>query len=588
MNRRTRTVSLLPLLLVAAVLGPGCRPSAPEPDPGRLADDYVDAWLEHYPSRATAAGRHEHDASLEDLSGPALAAWVELNHRTLEETRRLRSTKALEFDDELDLELLERQLERELFGLEVLRRPRRDPLFWTGIAGNATIFLLVREDLPEPQRLAAAEARARQIPRLVQQAVEALGAADDSELDPEIVALAARQARRSATFYREGLAAAGGGHQATSEGLAEAGAEAGAAVDHLADFLDDRAEGATGDGRHGDVYPALFRIVTGVERPVGEVLQDAERALVAKRTETAEYGRSVWAEVGMAGEPPADDRALVARLFERVAQDRASSVEAFVEDYRTLVRDSVAFVRERGLMTLPDRLPVRVDRSPSFFLGQSVGGVYPAGPWAGPDAETLLFLPTPPPDAPPEALDSFFRDFNHHFNVMITPHELVPGHTLQLVLAAHHPRKVRALFADGVYVEGWGTFCERLMLDLGWGGPLDRLAHLKKQLENIARTLVDIRVHTGGLQRDEVLALVRDEALQDEQFAGNMWIRAITGSPQLTYYFQGYDQVFGLYQDVRRQQGEEFDLRSFLDGMMELGPVPVRRYRERMLGADMR
>ncbi|MCH7728848.1 MAG: hypothetical protein IH991_20535, partial [Planctomycetes bacterium] len=42
---------------------------------------------------------------------------------------------------------------------------------------------------------------------------------------------------------------------------------------------------------------------------------------------------------------------------------------------------------------------------------------------------------------------------------------------------ARHPRKVRALFGDGVYIEGWGTFCERLMLDLGWGGPLDRLAH---------------------------------------------------------------------------------------------------------------
>ena len=86
------------------------------------------------------------------------------------------------------------------------------------------------------------------------------------------------------------------------------------------------------------------------------------------------------------------------------------------------------------------------------------------------------------------------------------------------------------------------------------------------------------------MSRDQVLTFVRDEALQDEQFAANMWARAITSSPQLTTYFLGYRQVYGLYDDVKQAQGEDFDLRTFMDGMMELGPVPVSRYRERMLG----
>jgi len=167
---------------------------------------------------------------------------------------------------------------------------------------------------------------------------------------------------------------------------------------------------------------------------------------------------------------------------------------------------------------------------------------------------------------------------------MITPHELIPGHYLQLKFAAQQPRKVRALFGDGVYIEGWGTFAERLMLDMGWGEPLDRMAHLKKQLENIARTIVDIRVHTQGMSRDEVLAFVQSEALQDEQFAANMWRRAITSAPQLTFYHLGYSEVWTLYEDVRQVRGEEFDLRTFMDGMMELGPVAVRHYRQRMLG----
>src|SRR6185436_17890184 len=97
------------------------------------------------------------------------------------------------------------------------------------------------------------------------------------------------------------------------------------------------------------------------------------------------------------------------------------------------------------------------------------------------------------------------------------------------------------------------------------------------------RTVVDVRVHTKGMSRDEVLRYVRDEALQDEQFAANLWTRAITSSPQLTFYYLGGRQVQELYDDVRAARGPAFQVRAFLDGMMELGPVPVRHYRARML-----
>jgi len=81
-----------------------------------------------------------------------------------------------------------------------------------------------------------------------------------------------------------------------------------------------------------------------------------------------------------------------------------------------------------------------------------------------------------------------------------------------------------------------------------------------------------------------VLDFVREQAFQEEQFAANMWTRAITSSPQLTSYYLGYNEVMGLYQDVRRERGSDFVLKEFMDGMMELGPVAVAHYRHRMLG----
>ena len=57
------------------------------------------------------------------------------------------------------------------------------------------------------------------------------------------------------------------------------------------------------------------------------------------------------------------------------------------------------------------------------------------------------------------------------------------------------------------------------------------------------------------------------------------WMRSITSSPQLTFYYLGYRQVWDLYQEVKANRGESFVLREFMDGMMELGPVPVKHYR---------
>ncbi len=182
--------------------------------------------------------------------------------------------------------------------------------------------------------------------------------------------------------------------------------------------------------------------------PVAEVLKRATADLAAKKREAAEYGRTAWRElVGGNDAPPADDAALLRRLFDRVADDRDTDVADYTARWRANVAEIESFVRAKGIMTLPDPLTLVVDRAPAYFVGQSVGGVYAAGPYA-PEAKTILFLPVPPPDATADGRAAFFRDFNRPFSRMIVPHELIPGHYVQLKFAARHPHKVRAVFPD--------------------------------------------------------------------------------------------------------------------------------------------
>ncbi len=550
-----------------------------------IVDNYLETYFQTFPTRATAAGRHEFDGDLEDLGPESRRTWLEFNRATAGRIEPALASGGLDPELERDLELLLRQARRQVMDYEVLERPHRYPLYWTGILGNATVFLLVRDDLPLAERLGSAANRAAAIPRLVDQAIEAL-AGSAPAMAREHCEMAAGQARGTAHFYRQGFAEAAGDDALLRERLTAAGGVAAVALEMLADSLEPLCEQASGSPRLGDHYAERFATFTGISDPLEQVLNGAVEALAEKRREVAEYGREVWQEVLPGESMPQDDVELVQRLFNRIGDDRAETTEEYVADFASLTDASVEFVREHDLVTLPEPLTLIIDRSPSYFVGASVGGVYAAGPYAPADAKTLLFAPTPSDSASADAKRAFFRDFNHHFNVMIVPHEIIPGHYLQLKYAASHPHKVRAIFGDGVYIEGWGSFCERLMLDQGWGTPMARLAHLKKQLENIARTIVDIRVHTQEMTREEVLAFVQDEALQEAQFAGNMWRRAITSSPQLTSYYLGYAQVMSLFEDVRAARGDEFRVKDFMNGMMEMGPVPVRHYRERMLDSD--
>jgi len=291
-----------------------------------VVEDYLDAYFEMFPTRATAAGLHERDDALEDLSPKKLSEWVAINRGVVGKLETALRDPDLDFDDRLDAELLLREAELQVLDLDTLRRPQRNPLFWTDIVSQATVFLLVREDRPRPERLAAVASRAEQIPRLVAQARAALGGTPKDEIAPELCRWAAHQAGASAQFYAEGLAAVTTEDDDASlrQRLVSSGIVAAQALSGLSTFLEGLAGGATGSSRLGESYRLRFEIVNGIDTPLADVLSEAETDLAAKIREAAEFGRSVWAEVMGDEEPPAGDKQLLQALFHRVSEDRAA------------------------------------------------------------------------------------------------------------------------------------------------------------------------------------------------------------------------------------------------------------------------
>lgn len=542
--------------------------------------DYVDQYLAMFPSRATAAGRYDGDDRLERFDAESRAHWIALNEDSLAPIQAELANEP-QSARRIDLELLQRQVRQELLEWRDADRPGTDPLFWTEPLGQATLYLVLRQDRPASERLTLAARRSEQIPRLVDEALKALATADANAVVAAHASEAASRLRALAGFYRDGLPRAEGASAALRNRLQKAGVTAARAIEKLAVRADELAAIGAADFRLGSKYAERFRIVTGIGTPVADVLAQARIDLADKRQEAAAYGRGVWSSLRPDVPVPLDDVEVLRQLFKLIEAKRPASTAELVAQYTADTDAAFAFAAQHDLMTVPEPRTLVIGTAPAWLGGQSVGGVYPAGPFK-PDAETLFLLPNIADDAPDAAKTRFFSAFNSGFNRMIVPHELVPGHYVQLKVAARQKHLMRSLFGDGVYTEGWGSFSERLMLDLGWGGPPERLAHYKKQLENIARLIADIVVHTENWDEARLARFLTEEALLDAQFAANMWRRAMLTSPQLTTYHLGYRDIHAIWLQWRRQLPDR-PLNEFVDGMLALGAVPVREYAATLL-----
>ncbi|MBT4888682.1 MAG: DUF885 family protein, partial [Rhodospirillales bacterium] len=267
---------------------------------------------------------------------------------------------------------------------------------------------------------------------------------------------------------------------------------------------------------------------------------------------------------------------LLQAVMTAMENDRNDNRKDFLQFFIQLTDKAEAFVIEHELATVPLPRTLKVALSPDHFSGAAYGGVYPTGPF-NPDATTLFYLPSIPDSSSGDQKTGFYRSFNTHFNTMIIAHEMLPGHYLQYKVGVSTAPAMRSLFANGVYVEGWGSFSEELMLNAGWGGgqKLTRLAHLRKRLENATRAYISVMVHFEGWEKQQVINFASRRGLLAPQFATNLWNRVMNSPLQITNYFLGFHAFKKLWQQQNARLGDEFKTRDFVDGVLQAGPIPI-------------
>ena len=98
-------------------------------------------------------------------------------------------------------------------------------------------------------------------------------------------------------------------------------------------------------------------------------------------------------------------------------------------------------------------------------------------------------------------VDSKLREYNFYKLKLLTIHEAMPGHYVQLeiandVAAASRAACCASVFGNGPYIEGWGQYSTQMMLDEGFlnHSPELALTFAKEELRVIANAILDVRL----------------------------------------------------------------------------------------------
>jgi uncharacterized protein (DUF885 family) len=198
--------------------------------------------------------------------------------------------------------------------------------------------------------------------------------------------------------------------------------------------------------------------------------------------------------------------------------------------------------------------PLAIEWTPPFL--RSFAGAMLLSP--GPLDRGLgsFFFVTPMPAAwTPEQVESSLREDNDRMLRLLTIHEAVPGHYLQLAHANRSPSLVRAAFASGVFAEGWAVYVTQVMMDLGYGAddPGLLLTHWKLYLRTITNALIDVGIHARGMTEQEAVGLMVEGGFQERAAAVAKYERARLSSTQLSEYFVGSVAMWDLESERRRR-----------------------------------
>ncbi len=576
-------VLYLPIMPLIVFLCAGCGEGRKEDKEfERLSREFLARHLRANPVDATWMGDHRYDHELPDVSPEAVKAEVDLLRKTRVRLESIDFSR-LSRHNRVDAEILKDNIDYLILVDNDIRPLEKNPMIYTEILGNSIYYFLAMDFAPVEERLDAAADRLAKFPGFLEQAMRNLTNPPKIRTETAINQNRGLMGLIEDSFMREGERAPG-----KSKKLEKAVGPALAALRDFQNFLEkDLINRSLGDVRLGDrLFRRLLADMLESDMTSEEIVAAAYAEIDEVHDEMFDLAAPLYAEMTSKA-PPAnasqsERREIIKKVMREIALDHPKPAE-LLDACKAAYAEAAAFVREKDILTIPED-PFEIIWAPEYSRGISIMGLDAHGPLE--KGSKYYFTVSPIPEYYDEKqAESYLREYNYEMIRMVTIHEAMPGHFVQLAYANRNPSLIRAMFANSSFIEGWAVYVQGLLPELGFRGddPKLKLQLKKFYLRALINAILDSGMHRENMSEYEALKLMTEDGFQEEAEAIFKWRRAALTPGYLSTYFVGYREVLDLRRAAEARWGAGFKLNEFHERLLGEGSIAPRFARELLL-----
>jgi uncharacterized protein (DUF885 family) len=208
-------------------------------------------------------------------------------------------------------------------------------------------------------------------------------------------------------------------------------------------------------------------------------------------------------------------------------------------------------------------------------------GVLPVPEFQAPSVPAAYYLPGAPDAGRPGMFYANTHDLASRPTwkmESLTLHEAVPGHHLQVALAAEveDVPEFRKHSGETAFVEGWGLYAESLGEELGlYRDPYSKFGALDHDVWRSIRLVVDTGMHALGWTRERAMNFFRENTGMSELDIAIEVDRYLVWPGQALAYKIGALKIRELRTLAEATLGDRFDERAFHDTVLGEGGLPL-------------
>lgn len=540
----------------------------------QVSDAFISGYLAWRPQQGVNLGLHEYDGKLSDLSKGSI------NHeldRLKEYDQKLSAIDTSDLSEKIfyDYQILKNAIKTEIFNIEDIGAYTKNPMNYAGII-DVNVYIK-RNFAPIEERVRAIMAIEDQAPQQFEYAKTNL---EDSLAKPYIET-AIQIAKGSAAFLGADLIVAlkDVKNDTLMASFKVSNKKAIDAINTFVTYLEKeklpRAHSHYAIGREN--YRKMLLYNEGITLSPERILEIGMEELKKEQESFNSAARII-----NPGKKPVD-------VYNDLENEHPTAANLLPDARKTM--DSIRqYVIDRKIVKIPSAVRVQVKETPQYARETSTASMDTPGPFETKATDAYYYITPVEAKWTPTQQEDWLRQFNYYTTDVVTIHEAYPGHYTQaLHLNASSATKIEKIFSSYAFVEGWAHYCEKMMLDEGYGNNGDsiqaakfRLAQSGDALLRLCRLCVSVKTHCQGMSVDDATKFLMTNWYQGDKPSRQEALRG-TFDPGYLYYTIGKLEILKLRADYQKQEGTSFSLQKFHDLMLDNGMPPIKLLRELLL-----